>query len=80
LAVFTFMGSWNNLLYPLIMTNTNDVRPITVGIATLQGSIFSQWGQVMAVTTVAFLPVLALYLVLQRHFERGLATLSGLKG
>ena len=79
LGIFTFMGSWNNFLYPLIMTHTNDVRPLTVALSQLQGQLFSDWGRIMAVSTIAFLPVLIVFLCLQRYFERGIV-LSGLKG
>jgi multiple sugar transport system permease protein len=79
LGIFTFMGSWNNFLYPLIMTNTDDVRPLTVGLSQLQGQLFSDWGRIMALSTLAFLPVLIVFLCLQRYFERGIV-LSGLKG
>ena len=78
LATLTFLGHWNDFLYPLIVTTSADMRPLTVGLATMvrQGG---QAGFEMAGATIVFLPTLAVFLALQKYVVSGL-TLSGIKG
>ncbi len=79
LTIFVFMGSWNNFLWPLIVTTESQMRTLPVGIAIFQGQYLTQWGQVMAGATIMFIPVLVLFLFLQRFFVAGIA-MTGLKG
>jgi ABC-type glycerol-3-phosphate transport system permease component len=80
LAIITFLGSWNNFLWPLIVVNKGDLFTLPVGM-----TVFSQplrapyWTYIMAVSTVATLPVVLVFLVLQKYFIQGVV-LSGLKG
>ena len=78
LTIFVFMGSWNNFLWPLIVTTESMMRTLPVGIALFQGQYLTQWGQVMAGATIMFVPVLILFLFLQRYFVAGIA-MTGLK-
>ena len=76
-AIFTFIGLWNDLLDPLIFLNSPNMYPLTVGLATLiqqQGN----FGLQMAGATITFLPTVIVYLLLQRYFTEGIA-LTGLK-
>jgi len=77
-AVLTFLGSWNALTWPLIVTNTPEMRPIMVGLL----SFSSEWGTqprlLMAAATFSVVPVLALFFVLQRYFIQGIAR-AGMK-
>lgn len=83
LGVFTFILQWNDFLYPLIMTHSNDMRTLQVGLAALrpQGGVLigAELGLLMAGATYAFMPTMLLFLVLQRHIVTGLVT-GGLKG
>ncbi|HEV8354743.1 MAG TPA: carbohydrate ABC transporter permease [bacterium] len=77
-ALLTFLGSWNALTWPLIVTNTPEMRPIMVGLL----SFSSEWGTqprlLMAAATFSVLPVLVLFFVLQRYFIQGIAR-AGMK-
>jgi multiple sugar transport system permease protein len=77
-AIFTFLGSWNSFLWPNMVIQSEDVRPIMVGM----NYVFqqnTQWGVVMAYATLVTLPVLALFLAFQRAFVTSLAG-SAVKG
>jgi ABC-type glycerol-3-phosphate transport system permease component len=80
-AILTFVGSWNNFFWPLIVTNTDATRTLPVGLATLVGGagMSMQQGVVMASAVVASVPTMVMFLVLQRYFVEGIAR-SGLKG
>lgn len=78
LATLTFLGAWNDFLYPLIITSTDDMRPLTVGLATLVTKT-GDAGFTMAGATISFLPTFLFFLVMQRYIVRGIS-LSGIKG
>lgn len=71
---------WNNLLWPLIVTQSDTTRPLTAGLArfTQLGEIGAQWGLMSAATLIVALPLLLLFLVFQRRFIDGYMN-SGLK-
>ena len=77
-AILTFLPAWNSYLWPLMVVQTEDLRPVMVGI-----QYFFQlnvaWGQVMAYASMITLPVLALFLAFQRSFINSIAS-SGVKG
>jgi multiple sugar transport system permease protein len=79
LAIFTFMGTWNDFFTPLIFINSKSKMTITLGIAALQGEFASEWTVMMAAATASVIPILAVYIVGQKHFIQGI-TLTGLKG
>ena len=79
LGMFTLMNSWNDLLYPLMLTTTSDMRTLPAGLALFTGQHISFYGPVMAGAVVAMLPLLILYIFLQKYFVQGTAT-AGLKG
>jgi multiple sugar transport system permease protein len=80
LAIITFLGSWNNFLWPLIVVNKGHLFTLPVGM-----TVFTQpmrapyWTYIMAVSTVATLPVVIVFLALQKYFIQGVV-LSGMKG
>lgn len=81
LGVFTFIASWNNLLWPLIMVQSTSHQTIPLGLTTLavtHGWVNIQWGPLMAATTMATLPLLAVFMVLQRRLAEGI-TLTGIR-
>jgi len=79
LALFSFIGHWNNFLGPLIFLSTDTQFTVPLIINSFRTVYYVQWGLLMAAATVAILPVVALYLLAQRYFVEGIA-LSGLKG
>lgn len=72
LAIFTFIGAWNDFLWPLIVTNSDEMRTLPVGLALLARRNTVVWGQTMAGTVVAVAPMVVVFLVLQRRFIEGL--------
>jgi multiple sugar transport system permease protein len=80
LAVITFLTSWNDFLWPLLMTSpVRQMQTLPVGLATLQGQYTFDYGKLMAGALVLTLPVLLLYVLAQRYIIRSIAT-TGLKG
>jgi multiple sugar transport system permease protein len=79
LAVFIFLYHWNNLLWPLIMANSDATFPIAVGLRNFQGQFANAWNLLMAAATLATIPVIALYLFTQRWFVKGIVV-SGFGG
>lgn len=79
LAIFTFLGSWNSFLYPLIVTTRVDMATLTVGLNTLQGQYNTAWTLLMAGSVIALLPILIVFVLAQRYFIAGI-TMTGLGG
>lgn len=79
LAVFIFLNSWNDFLWPLIITTSLEMRTLPVGISAFQGQYNVQWHLLMAGSVIAMLPVLIIYIIGQKWFVRGI-TLTGMGG
>ena len=79
LVVFTFITSWNDFIWPLVMVTKDEMKTLTLGLSMLQNNYVSNYGLVMAGATVAFIFPFILYCILQRKFVEGIA-LSGIKG
>jgi ABC-type glycerol-3-phosphate transport system permease component len=79
LAVFTFMGSWNNLLAPLIYLSSEQNMTVTLGLTFLQGQFYSQWTLLMAGAIVSVIPTLIVFFAAQRYFVEGIVR-AGIKG
>jgi multiple sugar transport system permease protein len=79
LAIFVSLNTWNDFLWPLIVTNSQAMRTLPVGLSTFQGQFKTDWNLLMAGSVIAMLPVLIIYIIAQRWFIRGI-TLSGLGG
>lgn len=79
-AILTFMGPWNDLLWPLLVTRDQEMMPLAQA-ATLFGleGQGGQWGSIMAVTSILALPVVLLYLFFQRYFIESISN-TGMKG
>ena len=78
-ALFTFLGSWNSLEWPLLVTTTQAMRPIQVGLASFVTEAGTQVQWLMAAATMTIVPVVLIYFVAQRWFMEGIST-TGLKG
>ena len=79
LAIFVALNSWNEFLWPLIITNAEAMRTLPVGLSTFQGQFKVEWHLLMAGSVIAMLPVLLVYSLAQRWFISGI-TLSGMGG
>ncbi len=79
LAIFSFMASWKEFLWPLIVTNSMDMRPVEVGIALFHSVHITNWPYQMAAAVVVMLPIVVVFFLTQRYFIRGIA-LTGMKG
>lgn len=79
LAVFTLLGSWNDLIWPLIAISDESWYTIQLGLANFQGTRRTQWQLLMAGNVVATLPLLIGFVLAQRQFVQTM-TFSGLKG
>jgi multiple sugar transport system permease protein len=78
LAVFSFMGSWNNYVWPLYVATSPDMQTLPVGITSFSQRYITEYGKLMAGTAIAAIPVLIAYLFAQRFLISGIA-LSGMK-
>jgi multiple sugar transport system permease protein len=78
-GLLTFLGSWNSLMWPLLVTNNPLLRPIQVGIAAFITDAGTQMQLLLAAVTISIVPIILLYLVLQRWFIEGIATI-GIRG
>ncbi len=79
LAIFTFTASWNEFFWPLIVVQSTEMWTIQLLIAAMKQAEVIDWGVVMAVVTMSVVPTVAIYVMLQRYFVKGIA-MSGLKG
>jgi multiple sugar transport system permease protein len=75
LAIFIFLGTWNDFLWPLVVTNKEAMRTLPVGLSMFQGQYGVRWELLMAATVVALVPVLILYSS-QNWIIRGLSVLA----
>lgn len=75
-GLLSFESSWNNFLWPLIVTTRADLRVIQVGLATFRQDSTAQWTLLMAGTAMATLPMIAIFLLAQRYFVQGFANVG----
>jgi multiple sugar transport system permease protein len=78
-ALLTFLGSWNALMWPLLVTNSPEMRPIQVGLRFLITEAGTQTQLLLAGATITIIPIIILYLFLQRWFVQGISTV-GIRG
>lgn len=79
LAVFSFIGAWNQYLWPLLVTDTNHVRTVQIGLRQLEGTSIQQINVTFAGTVLAALPIFLLLVIFQKQLVRGL-TAGAVKG
>lgn len=79
LTIFTFVTTWNDFLGPLIYLTKTELKTIQIGIRMFITQYSTEYGLIMAASIVSLIPVLVVFLVLQRFFVEGIAS-SGLKG
>lgn len=79
LGIFHFMFNWNDLLYPLLFTNTIEMRPLPAGLALFMGQHVIEYAILMAGSCLALAPLFIAYLFSQKYFTKGIA-MTGIKG
>jgi len=79
LTVFAFLSSWNQYLWPLVITNDPDMRTVQIGLRSLASSNLGELNLTMAGTVIAAIPIVVILLVFQRQLIRGL-TAGAVKG
>ena len=74
LGIFTFITSWNSFMWPLIVTNSDYMRTLPVGLAIFKGSFreTTEWGQLMACAVISVIPVIGVFLLGQKYFIKGI--------
>jgi multiple sugar transport system permease protein len=73
-AMFAFVGSWDEFLFASIFIHSDEMNTLPIGIYSLVGSYGeTQWGNLLAASTIATLPMFAIFLVLQRWLVQGLS-------
>jgi multiple sugar transport system permease protein len=78
-AIFTFVSTWNDLLWPLLVLSNPDLMTVPVGLATVQGAFGIRYADTMASAILGAIPLVAVFLLFQRQIVQGIAG-SGLKG
>lgn len=78
-AVFTFIFSWNEYLFPLVLVNSEEAKTLPLGIAGFMGHLTVQWGPLLASGVISTVPILVLFIFLQRFLIEGL-TAGAVKG
>ena len=78
---FVIMARWNDLFWPLIVLNSNEMRTMQLALTTLFRTLHdTRWSELCAALTIAALPVVMLYSVFQKYFTKGIVLTSGVKG
>jgi ABC-type glycerol-3-phosphate transport system permease component len=78
-ALFAFLSSWNNLLWPLVFLQSPHLMTFPVGLTLLSGQYFSEVPLLLTAATISIVPTIAIFILLQRFFVQGVV-LSGIKG
>jgi len=71
-GVYTFILAWNEFLFAVVLTNSISVRPLTIGIGMLIGEFSTEWNALMALSFMASVPLIVVFLFLQKYFLQGL--------
>jgi multiple sugar transport system permease protein len=70
-GVFAFQATWNDFIWPLVVTNANDLRTLQLGLTVFFQENSTQWNLLMAAVLVISLPIVVMFLIIQRHFQEG---------
>jgi multiple sugar transport system permease protein len=79
LCIFTFLGNWNAYIWPLIVTRSEEMRTLPVGVAFFSSEAGSAFNLIMTAASMATIPVLIVFVIFQKQIIKGV-TLTGLKG
>lgn len=78
LGVILLINNWNDLIYPLMLTNNTEMRTISAGLAMFVGDKAIDYGAILASTVISIIPLVVLYLMFQKYFVKGIAA-TGIK-
>jgi multiple sugar transport system permease protein len=78
LAIFIFRETWDDFLWPLLIVTSSDMRTVPLGVRSFESAELSNFPQIMAISTIATIPLVILFFVFQRRFVRGIA-MTGLR-
>jgi multiple sugar transport system permease protein len=78
-AFFTFIASWNSYLYPLIVTRSESMRTVTVGLSLFRSEAGTNWPMVMSAATLIAIPAIVAFLLIERHLQDTMV-MSGIRG
>jgi multiple sugar transport system permease protein len=70
LGIFSFLGIWNDFVWPLIVLNSNEMRTLPVGLAIFNGEYWSEQGIIMAGAVLTSIPVMLVYVIFQRQITK----------
>ncbi len=79
LAIFSFIGAWNEFFWPLVIMLREDMQTLPVALANLNGQFNTDWGLLMAGSVLVVVPVIVVFLLAQKHYIKGIAA-GGVKG
>jgi len=79
LAIFSFIGAWNEFFWPLVIMLREDMQTLPVALANLNGQFNTDWGLLMAGSVLVVVPVILVFLLAQKHYIKGIAA-GGVKG
>jgi len=78
-AIFAFLGGWNDFIGPLLYLNSPQKFTVAIGLATFRSVLYTRWDLLMAASTAVTLPVILIFFLAQRYFVQGIV-MTGLKG
>ena len=78
LAIFSGREVWDDFLWPFLVVSSSDMRTVPIGIQSFQAAELANFPNIMAISTIATIPLVVLFFVFQRQFVRGIQ-LSGLR-
>ncbi len=78
-AILSFIGSWNSFLWPLLVTNSKEMRVLSYGLVRFQSEAGAQYQLIMAASCILVLPIVVVYLILRKYILEGMAY-TGVKG
>jgi multiple sugar transport system permease protein len=79
LAIFTFISAWNEYPLQLVMLHKTEVKTISLGIASLQAEMSTDYGLIMAGAALGAVPIIIIFLIFQKYFTQGI-TMGAVKG
>lgn len=79
LTIFTFIGNWGSFMWPLLVTNTLEMRTLPIGLESFKSMYTTDWNLLMAASVMAMLPIVIIFIFNQRYFIEGVK-LTGIKG
>jgi multiple sugar transport system permease protein len=73
-GAFCFLWAWGDFIFALTLTSNEKIRPLTMGLSKFSGEYGTQWNNLMAVATIAAIPIIAIFIALQKYIVSGLTS------